>query len=352
MNRSNLLLAAAAAASVLFLGSVFPGCGADEEEEERETLEPSPLPVTASEARVDTLFEVINATGRVESRRTQALTAQIQGQVVQAPLRDGQAFSAGDVVFRVASGEYSANLASASSAYRSAQVLYDFECENYQGELTEDVRRMLRQTTGLEQAQASLSRAGAQYANSAIRAGFDGVVASVSAREGMTVYPGTPLGELVDPGSLQVRIELDERQLARCTQGGPAFVTVPSLNDTTVAGTVFSVSPVVDPSYRAGTVMVEIPEVVNLRPGATARTEIVVSVSPEVLVIPEEAILIRDNRTMVFVVEDGKASWRYVTVGARGRGRASITEGVAEGDLVITGGHYSLAHEAPVAVMN
>ncbi len=351
MKRFNRLSASAAAAG-LFLGILFAGCGAGGEEAVREAMEPSPLPVTASEAWVDTLFEVINATGRVESRRTQVLTAQIQGQVVQAPLRDGQAFSAGDVVFRVASGEHSANLASASSAYRSAQALYDFECENYQGELTEDVRRMLRQTTGLEQAQASLSRAGAQYANSAVRAGFDGVVASVSVREGMTVYPGVPMGELVDPGALQVRVELDERQLARCFQGGLAFVTVPSLNDTTVTGTVFSVSPVVNPSYRAGTVMVEIPEVTNLRPGATARTEIVVSVNSDVLVIPEEAILVRDNRTMVFVVEEGKALWKYVTVGARGRGLASITEGISEGDLVITGGHYSLAHEAPVAVMN
>lgn len=339
-------------AAVTAVLSVLQGCGEEGEEARRETLEPSPLPVTAEVARVDTLFEVINATGRVESRRTQALSAQIQGQVVQAPLYDGASFSAGEVVFRVASGEHSANLAAASSAFRAAQVMYQFECDNYQGELTEEVRRMLRQTTGLEQAQANLSRAGTQYSNSAIRAGFDGVVSSVSVREGMTVYPGTPLGELVDPLALQVRVELDERQLARCVQGSPAFVTIPSLEDTTVTGTVFSVSPVVNPAYRAGTVMVELPAVPGLRPGATARTEIVVSQNPGSLVIPEEAVLIRDNRSMVFVVQNGKAQWRYVTVSARGRGIVSVTEGVSEGDQVITGGHYSLAHDAPVAVMN
>lgn len=328
------------------------GCGESQERAQRETLEPSPLPVTAGVARVDTLFEVITATGRVESRRTQILTAQIQGEVVQAPLYDGAPVTSGDVVFRVASGEHSANLSSASSAYRSAQILYEFECENYQGELTDQVRRMLRQTTGLDQAQAALSRASTQYSNSAIRAGFDGVVSSVSAREGMTVYPGTVLGELVDPWSLQVRVELDERQLARCVQGSRAFVTLPSLRDTTIAGTVHSVSPVVNPSFRAGTVIVDLPPVHNLRPGATARTEIVVSENPESLVIPEEAVLVRDNRTMVFVVRNGKAHWAHVTVDARGRGLVSISEGLSEGDQVITGGHYSLAHDAPVAVMN
>lgn len=338
--------------AVTALLCILTGCGPGEEEAGGEALEPSPLPVTASIARVDTLYEVLNATGRVESRRSQTLTAQIQGQVIQAPLYDGASFSTGEVVFRVSSGEYSANLAAAAGAHRSAQVLYQFECDNYQGELTEEVRQMLRQTTGLEQAQAALSRAGTQYSNSAIRAGFDGVVASVSVSEGMTVYPGTLLGELVDPHSLQVRVEMDERQLARCVQGSDAFVTIPSLGDTTLAGTVFSVSPVVDPSYRAGTVMVDLPHTENLRPGATARVEIVVSENPGALVIPEEAILIRDNRTMVFLVEDGKAKWVYVTVDARGRGSASISEGISEGDQVITGGHYSLAHDAPVAVMN
>ncbi len=338
--------------AVTALLCVLAACGSEGDEAEGEALEPSPLPVTASIARVDTLYEVLNATGRVESRRSQTLTAQIQGQVIQAPLYDGAPFSAGDVIFRVSSGEYSANLAAASGAHRSAQVLYQFECDNYQGELTEDVRQMLRQTTGLDQAQATLSRAGTQYSNSAIRAGFDGVVASVSVHEGMTVYPGTLLGELVDPQSLQVRVEMDERQLARCVQGSAAFVTIPSLGDTTLAGMVFSVSPVVNPSYRAGTVMVDLPFTDNLRPGATARVEIVVSENPGALVIPEEAILIRDNRTMVFLVEDGKAKWIYVTVGARGRGTVSITEGITEGDQVITGGHYSLAHDAPVAVMN
>ena len=331
---------------------VLAGCGENEERARSETLEPSPLPVTASLAEIGTLYEVITATGRVESRRTQNLTAQIQGQVVQAPLHDGAAFSTGEVVFRVASGEHSANLSAASSAYRSAQIMYQFECDNYQGELSEEVKRMLRQTTGLDQAQATLSRASTQYSNSAIRAGFDGVVASVSAREGMTVYPGTVLGELVDPWSLQVRVELDERQLARCHQGNPAFITIPSLGDTTVTGTVFSVSPVVNPSYRAGTVIVDLPAVDNLRPGATARTEIVVSESPGSLIIPEEAVLLRDNRPMVFLVQNGRAQWRHVTLGPRGRGFVSVIEGLVEGDQVITGGHYSLAHDAPVAVMN
>ena len=331
---------------------VLASCGGEEEELEAEELEPSPLPVTASTASVDTLFEVVSSTGRISSARTQTLSAQIQGEVVQAPENAGQEVSDGEVVFRIASGESASRLSSASSAYRNAQALYEFECENYRGELTPEVKNMLRQTTGLADAQTSLASAQSQYNNAAIKAGFDGVVSNVSAREGMTVYPGTALGEIIDPWSLQARVSLDERELARCEKSQRVYVTVPSLNDTTVVGTVASVSPVIDPAMRAGEVLVDLPPVPNLRTGATARVEIVTSVYPDQLVIPQEAVLIRDNRDMVFVVSDGKADWRYVTLGAEGRGIVAVEEGVEEGEQVITSGHYSLAHDAPVAIVN
>jgi RND family efflux transporter MFP subunit len=341
-------LLALIAAAILLTGA----CGAEEEEAEMEELEPSPLPVTAETASVDTLFAVVSATGRVSSARTQSLTAQLQGEVVQAPDNVGMAVSDGEVVFRIASGESASRLSSASSSYRNAQALYEFECENYRGELTEEVRSMLRQTTGLADAQTTLASAQTQYGNSAITAGFNGVVSDINAREGMVVYPGTVLGQLIDPWSLQAEVSLDERELAKCAAGQRVYVTIPSLNDTTLIGSVASVSPVVDPSMRAGEVIVDLPAIVNLRAGATARVEIVTAVYPDELVIPQEAVLIRDNRDMVFVVTDGHADWRYVTLGPEGRGIVAVEEGVEQGEQVITSGHYSLAHDAPVAVIN
>ncbi|MCD4708507.1 MAG: efflux RND transporter periplasmic adaptor subunit [Candidatus Sabulitectum sp.] len=330
---------------------LFFGCG-EEEELERETLEPSPLPVTASVARIDVLFEVISSTGRVSSRRTQNLTAQIQGQVVQAPEYAGEEFSEGAVIFRVASGQHASNLSAANSEYRNAQALYQFEIDNYRGEITDGVRSMLRQTTGLESASASLSSARTQYGNSAVSAGFNGVISDVTAQDGMTVYPGSPLGTLVDPWCLQVEVDLDERQLARCASGLKAFVIIPSLNDTVLVGEVRSVSPVIDPGFRSGTVVVDVPHVPDLRPGATARVEIVVAEHEGSLVIPEQAVLIRDDRPMVFAVVDGHADWRYVRLGSSGRGIVAIEDGIIDGEAVITSGHYSLAHDAPVAVVN
>ena len=324
----------------------------EEEERERETLEPSPLPVTAAAASVDTLFEVVDGTGRIASIREQELVSQIQGQVVEAPGREGEAFQRGDVLFRIASGEQAAALSRATNQYRSAQAIYEFEVENYLGELTDEVRSMLRRTSGLQDAEVVLAQARTQYSNAAVTAGFDGVVSDISVREGMRVYAGTRLGSLVDPYDLRLEVDLDERQLARCSPDARVYVTVPSVGDTTLVGHVASVSPVIDPSTRAGLVTIDLSGAPGLRPGATATAEIVVSMTPDQLLVPQEAILVRDEREMVFVVLDGKADWRYVTTGGSGRGYVSVLDGVEESEQVITSGHYSLAHDAPVAVVN
>ncbi len=337
--------------ALMALLALLSGCGGVSQPAEEEALEPSPLPVAAGLVVRDTLFQVVEATGRIGSARTQDMVAQIQGVVSAAPAGEGLAVLSGQTVFRIAAGEQAAALQNALSAYRSAQALYDFECSNYEGSLTEEASDMLRRTTGLLQAEADLARARTQYGNAVLSAGFDGVVAEVLVREGVTVYPGTRLGSVVDMESLEAEVDLDERDLALCRVGARAFVTVPSLGDTTIIGTVSAVSPVIDPSTRAGRVAVALPPVPGLRPGATARLEIVTDVLPDQLLVPEEAILSRDGRPMVFVVSDGHADWRYVTTTGSGRGVVAVSEGVSEGEQVITGGHYALAHDAPVAVV-
>ncbi len=321
------------------------------EEEEAEALEPSPLPVTACTLARDTLFQVVEATGRVSSARTQEMVSQIQGLVSQAPEAEGIPVLRGQTVFRIAAGAQAADLQNALSRYRSAQAVYDFEVANSSGEITDERSEMLRSTTGLLQAEADLARARTQYGNAALTAGFDGVVSGVMVREGVTVYPGTVLGSVVDMTALQAEIDLDERDLALCTVGARAYVTVPSLGDSTLVGSVGSVSPTIDPSTRSGSVIVDLPPLPGLRPGATARVEIVTSQVPDQVLVPEGAVLVRDGREMVFAVVDGRADWRYVTTAGSGRGFTAVVEGVSEGEQVITGGHYSLAHDAPVAVV-
>jgi multidrug efflux pump subunit AcrA (membrane-fusion protein) len=70
---------------------------------------------------------------------------------------------------------------------------------------------------------------------------------------------------------------------------------------------------------------------------------------PSCLLVPKDALLVRDQRTLVFIAQRGLAKWQYVEVGEENERFIEIRSGILVGDTVIVGGHYTLSHDAKVA---
>lgn len=68
------------------------------------------------------------------------------------------------------------------------------------------------------------------------------------------------------------------------------------------------------------------------------------------LVVPDDAVLVRQGRDLGFVIENGRAQWSYVELGARSGERVEITDGVAPRDTIAVDGHFALAHDASVRI--
>jgi len=89
----------------------------------------------------------------------------------------------------------------------------------------------------------------------------------------------------------------------------------------------------------------------EIKPGMHAELEIAAEVHKDRLLVPQEAVLVRGGRKLVFVVEEGQARWRYVEVGLENESVAEVLDGVKEGEKVIVEGHFALAHDAPVSII-
>ena len=87
-----------------------------------------------------------------------------------------------------------------------------------------------------------------------------------------------------------------------------------------------------------------------------AEVEIVADIYEDRLLVPQEAILHRGGRKLVFVHQDGLAKWRYVQTGLENEDFAEILpaerqgEGVVEGEQVLVEGHFTLAHDARIKI--
>ena len=132
--------------------------------------------------------------------------------------------------------------------------------------------------------------------------------------------------------------------LAGCPSGQRPFIKT----GFRIPGTVAVVNSTADPLARKFRVEVQAdnPDLV-LRPGTFGSVLFEVQSRDNVLVVPQKAVL--DN-THVFIVENGRAARRDVTLGLRNTLVIEVIAGLKEGDEVIVEGNYGLIAGTPVEV--
>ena len=202
-------------------------------------------------------------------------------------------------------------------------------------------------------AQEMAERARRDLEATVIRAPFAGEVADCPLTAHGEVVPGQRLLTLLDLSSTVVEAGVLEHDIARVRPGQPARIVLVSLESEAFSGTVVAVNPLIDPAsgtYRA-TVIARPPGGLHVRPGMLAGVRIATAYEPGMVVIPQEALLHREGRTVVFVVRNGRAEWRYVTPGPANGTESGILLGINAGEEVITQGHLVLAHDARVSVL-
>jgi HlyD family secretion protein len=204
-------------------------------------------------------------------------------------------------------------------------------------------------TSGLAQAEQRLERARLTLERTRITAPFASRVADLSVEVGQTLAPGETLLTLLEDDRIKVDVDVLEADLVHLRPGAPARVRIPSLDGLLLEGSVHTINPKVEAGTGTGRVTVAIPNPRGLLlTGLFATVELETGRVQKHLVVPAVAVLSRQGRDLVFRIQDGRALWTYVAVGARSSESVEITDGLAEGDLVAVGGHFALAHEAAV----
>jgi len=200
-----------------------------------------------------------------------------------------------------------------------------------------------RSEVAVEQARIRLQRTERALAEATLPAPFDGVVTAVHVQPGETAS-GVAV-ELVDLDSLEVRLEVDEVDIAQVAVSQAALVTLETWPDAAIPATVTAVVP--EPVGGSDLVVYEVflslgETELPLRAGMTADATLTVGAISDALLLPSEAIAI-DRTTGTYTVQrvvsgaDGAEEIvpTEVTVGRRSGGFTEITSGLAEGDEVI-----------------
>lgn len=202
----------------------------------------------------------------------------------------------------------------------------------------------------IQTAEAQVKTAEVALRDATITAPFAGVVAAKNVSTGALAAPGTVLLEFV---SQDVRglFTVEEAQVGQVQVGRSASLTTTAYPGETFPGTVTVINPTADPATRSFGVRIDPQnDEDKLRAGMFAQAELVTQEQANALVVPEAAVLSRDGKTIVFVVENNQAREREVTTGLSAAGQIEIVSGVQAGEPVVVVGQNLLTDGDTVTV--
>ena len=205
---------------------------------------------------------------------------------------------------------------------------------------------------GLTQAEISVKKAQLDLEKTKIRAPFSGIITDIIVSPGEHVSIGRELFTLVNISRIQVHAKVLESEIGKMQVGREVDLKFSAYPGKVFKGKVSAISPVVSPEFKTCKVFIDVENPKEeLKPGMHAEVEIAAEIHKNKLLVPQDAILTRSQRKLLFVVEEGLAKWRYVEIGLENEDFAEILDGAQAGEKVIVEGHFTLAHDARVKIV-
>ena len=192
--------------------------------------------------------------------------------------------------------------------------------------------------------EAALEAARIRLGYTKIKADWSGgedqrVVAERFVNEGETVSANTPLLRIVELDPIAGVVFVAERDYGRLQPGQEATLETDSFPGETFSGTITRIAPVFKEETRQARVELSIDNADRrLKPGMFIRATVVLDKAENAVIVPEQAVIRRNDRTGVFLVNaDGKSvRWQEVTIGIRDQRQVQLHEDLS-GQVVTLG---------------
>jgi RND family efflux transporter MFP subunit len=368
--------------------------------------EAAPLPVKVARAFLGDLIMTLKSPGEAYTEKRIAMKAEVGGTVKSLSAAEGRHVREGDLLIELHDREYRLNLErleaqrlrylselfldrqfsitqeSPSQAeadkLAKAQADYDRTAEGFKGGIASqaDFERaqaalelalieagrkkdeVQAATKGLTQAEVDVKIARLDLEKTRIRAPFAGVVTDVKISPKERIDPGRELFTLVDISRIKVKAKVLESEVGKVVAGREVGLRFSAFPGRPFRGRIEAVSPVISAEDKTCGVYVAMDNPSEeIKPGMHAEVEFPTEIFPGRLLVPQQAILVRGGRKLVFAVEGDTAKWRYIEVGLENERFAEVLPGkepgwgVSAGDTVIVEGHITLAHDTKVSIM-
>lgn len=339
-------LAVAVIAITVFTLAGCGGCGRGDDQELGEIRpDRTRVPARVVTVTADSISERLQLVGRLQPcpDGSALLTAPEAGFVRSVPVQLGQHVALGQALLVLSAPDVEARAQALAAAAEVATKDAQRQQELVQRGIASRKKADEAQSAAVA-AQAEAQAAAEALARLTVRSPLRGVVQRVGVQRGERVEAGASLAEVVNADTLDFVAPVPDGQPTPPASGAPALISTP-LVAAGRWGRVIASAPSVDSATNATTLVVRVanPEG-TLHPGAGATALVTLATHHGVAVIPEAALVGREDSFAVFVMApDSTVHERAVQLGFRSGGRAEVVTGLQPGELIVTTGAYGLA---------
>jgi len=355
--------------------------------------------VTASIVRKGELITWLNTSGYAYPIQEYEIKPKISGQITELNAYDGEKVKKDELLFKLDDSQYKLDVNQAKSNLVRAQIDYELQkssqvtgslnLSHYKHKLDslsiiynrkkqlyekqkisyEDFNSIKRDYEALKTiatlnredviaSRSGLTNAATNYEKAILNLSYtkfvspiSGLVADCNIAKGSYVTLGELSLKVIDISYIKMLIEVTGSDLVKIHLGDPIEAEFIALPNKKFNGKIIEINPSINLIKRTALVTAILHnQRLLIKPGMFASVKIGTSTYLNEILIPHSALLVRENRTLVFTVKSGLAQWKYVTLGESNGQYYIIKRGLKAGDTLIIGGNYNLAHLSRVKI--
>ncbi len=351
-----------------------------------------------------TITQVVTASGKIQPEVQVKINAEVSGEIIELPVREGDAVRKGQLLVRIKPDAYQAqyerslasqrineaNLLKAEAEFRRMQEMYN---KKLVSDAEFDIARASYESAkaSFDQSQASVKEARETLAKTTIYSPMTGVVSQLKSEigervSGSTFTQGTEIMTIADLSRMEARVEVGENDVVLVSLGDTAKIEVDSYPNQTFIGRVTQIANTAT-STGLGTqeeitnfevrILIHQPDSVVFRPGMCMTADIETETHYNVLSVPIQSVTVRmpkqegppagesepgegqarmetagretepkvEAEEVIFIVKDGKAESVPVKRGISDDMHVEITQGVEEGMEAVSGPYRAINRE-------
>ena len=295
----------------------------------------APVPVEVTTVLPRSISTYYQTTATLEPEKRVDILTKVAGEVREILVEEGDFVKEGALLCRLNDAEMRVALDEAR-INKDQQKLELERVETMRSQNLISDKEYQQFKYNYEVAQNRFESARVRYDYTQIKAPFSGVVTQRLVDPGENIPMGAKLFMMADTQPLLMSMYLPEAEARLVRKGQRVDIRPDADTDVHYDGEVLRIAPEVD--QRTGTVKVTAQTRDGGVPGSFVRVRILMDTHADVLAIPRRSILSDAGDRFVFIAAADTVRRVQVSIGYEDETHAEVTNGLANGDTVVTAG--------------